>query len=73
MRLHYQHPFPPLPPVLLEEKQKQHTEPTCDGIQIHEQLVRCTLQEAVSKYTQTPAKVFGSFIAFVADPCDAHQ
>jgi len=64
-------PLQPSPPFYL--KRSKNTEPTCDGIQVHEQLVRCTLQEAVSKYTQTPAKVFGSFIAFVADPCDAHQ
>ena len=42
-----------------------------DGAQVHEQLVRCTLQEAVSVYTQTPAKVFSSFIALVAGQCDA--
>ncbi len=59
------------PPPHLTLKRSIHTEPTYDGMQVHEQLVRCSLQEAVIKYTQTPAKVFGSFIALVADQCDA--
>jgi len=52
-------------------KKSSKTEPTCDGMQVHEQFVRCTLQEAVSVYTQTPAKVFSSFIALIAGHCVA--
>ena len=63
------HPLPPPPPFHL--KRSSNTAPTCDGMQVHEQLVRCTLQEAVSIYTQAPAKVFVSFIALLAGQSDA--
>ena len=68
---HPARPFTPPHPSRFHFKKSSNIEPTCDGAQVHEQLVRCTLQEAVSVYTQTPAKVFSSFIALVAGQCDA--